>query len=848
MDGTLLKAINHLLQSISDDEMVDDLLLIEVDWGDHTPSLTTQPSKLSFQGRQWPLIFTDSELIVRQTLCRAADGRAIVAFPGGDVFKAPRDIQARAHKGTAYHLGLRHRLYALTDRHWPAEVDYAEWRPSVEQHLDRLVSEAGTSGLNWAITRQELEQQLVKAAFGLQISGQSAPELLAKLVTYQRRGDAVSPTDLEKSLLQAQLRAHEVKWSEVLIWAMDGADRAQELVLTGIMMDAERLARRMPNWRNLNSLRALLVNLRQMSEEQAQTTVIELATGAMTYLHHETAKSIARDAERELIEVLPTGTYNRWFPSLLDQACKRLAGQLATDALGTAGRIAQLQEHLFARQYRPQLDVLSEMETLAHSWDHQTSEVDAIESVASWANWYARKGARLDLSALKLMHQQALGMGLSEPVEELLGRYWQWRNGLNRRFAARYLGNYEAALHDRQSGVFGTHRIFDWVVRPLREQKQPKLILLVIVDGMGYPAFLHLLDQWRGKAQPVYAQQTNMGLALLPSVTSVSRKGLFLKQLPTDRLDNEDEYDKKARTTEEKALQAAFPGEQIGFYNKTNLGSGQELDMDLAMQRVKIAAVILNAIDDELKVTTATVRLPQLEDMGPLVSVVNSALARGWVVVMTADHGHTWHRSKDLRRGDIVTYGGERFAPVSDGDLVPAGAAVTDDPNIVRVQAGQKVALLADTGAYFGRIPRRGYHGGVSLEEVVVPCAFLTFQEPSEKESAGTSEVATPEEVAAPVSYDLSSVILELQGGKTVSLDLPFTLTAREARLLQLLARMGETNEAELRQALNTRRIAGLMAALTERLAAAGPEFDFIEQKGMGAQGAVYRFRTELLP
>jgi hypothetical protein len=365
---------------------------------------------------------------------------------------------------------------------------------------------------------------------------------------------------------------------------------------------------------------------------------------------------------------------------------------------------------------------------------------------------------------------------------------------------------------------------------------------------MGYPAFLHLLEQWQGKARPVYAREQGAELALLPSVTSVSRKGLFLKQLPTDRLDSEDEYDKKARTTEEKALKEAFTGERIGFYNKSNLGNGQDLEMDLALGRASIISVILNAIDDELKITSPTVRLPQLEDLGPLVAMVNNALERGWAVVMTADHGHTWHRSKDLRRGDIAPDGGERFMPVAEGDTIPAGAIVTEDPNIVRVQAGQKVALLAATGAYFGRHPRRGYHGGAGLEEVIVPCVFLSHEAPIQDIDKEKTAKATTSEDAVPVSYDLSSVILELQGGKTVSLDMPFTLTAKEARLLQTLARMGEANESELRQALNTRRIAGLMAALTERLAAAGPEYDYIEQKGMGVQGALYRFRAELLP
>jgi hypothetical protein len=65
---------------------------------------------------------------------------------------------------------------------------------------------------------------------------------------------------------------------------------------------------------------------------------------------------------------------------------------------------------------------------------------------------------------------------------------------------------------------------------------------------------------------------------------------------------------------------------------------------DLLIQSSDLIAVILNAIDDDLKSTAATVRLPQLQDLGPLVNVVQTALNGRWTVILTADHGHTWHR------------------------------------------------------------------------------------------------------------------------------------------------------------------------------------------------------------
>jgi len=853
MDETLYKAVTHLLlrQLEQGDEVVEDLLLIEVDWGDHTPAVTDEAVETSFQGATWVLVFTDSELVFRRALCRSPDGRAILVFRGEDGFKVPLDIRARAHKGTAYRLGLRHRLYALTERDWPPEVDYAEWRPSIERHFDALVRAAGKAGLKWAMTRSDLEEILVQVAFGITVEGREAAQLLADLVSAQRKSPN-PPTELERSLLQGQLRLHEVAWAEVLVWAAAEAGRAEDLVRTGVMMGAEQSARRLPNWGRLNSLRALLVNERQMPESDAVAGVVELATDTLRHLHPSTRRSIVKAAEMDLKNVLPEGSYNPWFPEALEHECARIAQRLAARDLDATTQVARLHNHLFASQQHLQLSVLDEMAELVTQWTEQSSRVEDLDSVPSWAAWYAHQGVRMDLTALKLMHHQQQGTSLNESVQRLLKDYWGWRDELNLAFAKRFVGNYEAVLHDRDSGVFGTHRILEWVVRPLLQED--KRVLLLVVDGMGYVAFWHLLDQWAERTPPVYVHRLQAALSLLPSVTSVSRKGLFLNTLPTDRLDDEETYQKKARTSEVRALQGVFRDRTVKLYNKTNLGSGEQLLNDLQFNGADLVAVIINVIDDDVKSTTTTVRLPRLEDMGLLVNAVRGALDAEWAVVMTADHGHTWHRDKGLRRGEKVPGGGERFAPVAPEEDAPQDAVVTQDPHIVRVQEGgvpseaegTKVALLTATGTYFGRLPRRGYHGGAALEEIIVPCAFLTYEAPRVRavDETGGSEPAKPERVQ-PESYDLTGVVLTLPDGRVTSLDLPFTLSPREVRLLQALARMGEASEVELKQALGTRRIAGPLAALRDKLAVEG--LDYIEYKGTGPEGAIYRFRIEML-
>lgn len=839
MDQVLGEAIKHLLDQV--EGVVEDLLLVQIDWGPHTPAVTNEPAAIDFQGTRWPVVFTNSELVLRRTLCGSPQGRAIVVLRGENDLRLPLDIRARAHGGLIYRLGLRQRLHALTGRDWPPEVDYAEWRPSVESRFDALVRAAGQAGLRWVMTRSELEQILVQAAFGLKVDGRKAPELLADLLSTQRKSPA-PPTDLELSLLRGQFRLHQVAWAEVLAWAAEEAGGAEELVRTGLMMGAEQMARRLPNWGHLNRLRALLVNERQLPEREAVGAVIELATGTLANLHPATRQAIVKAAETALEEVLPADSYNPWFPSALEREIESLALSLAKRDAAALAQVARLHEHLFAAQQRDRLDVLDGMAALMVQWDAQSAQAGLLAAVADWAGWYAQAGARLDLHALKLMAQQARGIGLEKPVQRLLEAYWHWRDELNATFAQTFISGYEAALHDRGSGFFGTHRILDWVVRPWVQAG--RRVLLLVVDGMPYAFFWHLLDQWAGQTPAVHVHQPQAALALLPSVTSVSRKGLFLNALPTDRLDDEEAYEGKARVTETEALQRAFPGKTAKLYNKGNLGNGQPLLDELQFNRADVVAVILNAIDEDVKSSTTTTRLPSLDDLGPLRSSVQAALGSNWVVILTADHGHTWHRIAKLRRGEIIPGGGERFAPVALEKDLAGDAIVTQDPHIVRLQEGKKVALLTAVGSYFGHNPRRGYHGGAALEEVVVPYAVLTFEAPARPTEQGGASVSGKPQLQVD-GYDLGGIVLTLADGRMKSLNLPIVLSPAEVRLLQALARLSEANEAELKQALGTRRVAGPLATLRERLAAEG--LDLIELKGSGAGGDIYRFRTEML-
>ena len=266
--------------------------------------------------------------------------------------------------------------------------------------------------------------------------------------------------------------------------------------------------------------------------------------------------------------------------------------------------------HLFAGDQAERLNALEKAAAVVAGRRHQANAIAGLKDnsgtgVSAWADWYGQHGSLLDLTALELMREPGQGTELKAATAQVLKDYWAWRDDLNRSFAERYLANYETALHQRD-GAYGVHRVLSWAVRPLLEAG--RRVLLVIVDGMSYPDFWYLAGQWARARKPAYPSQPHHALALLPSVTSVSRRAIFLDKLPTDRLDGEETYEQKARTGENELLTQSLRGQAVRLYSKSNLDSEQLLE-DLQVRSLNCIVLIVNGIDDDLKSSATAVRL-----------------------------------------------------------------------------------------------------------------------------------------------------------------------------------------------------------------------------------------------
>jgi hypothetical protein len=206
-----------------------------------------------------------------------------------------------------------------------------------------------------------------------------------------------------------------------------------------------------------------------------------------------------------------------------------------------------------------------------------------------------------------------------------------------------------------------------------------------------------------------------VGVALLPTVTSHSRRALFGGEIPGSIGLTETE----AAAANARADHKAFEANTALHGVKKRLLLKGEVERERGLLRAmdgeeQLVAVVWNAVDDALSSKETTPFPPwSFSGLGSeALQALRVAVERDWTVLVTADHGHTpfVESGRKGKGGDhnrfstVHVEGAERF----DAGPLP------ESP----------LWLLHQMGAWLGH-QHRGWHGGASLEEVAVPLAFL---------------------------------------------------------------------------------------------------------------------------
>jgi CheY-like chemotaxis protein len=374
---------------------------------------------------------------------------------------------------------------------------------------------------------------------------------------------------------------------------------------------------------------------------------------------------------------------------------------------------------------------------------------DEPSSALDWRGWidlYARS-AQWDVEL-----DQAGDIGLRQAHGDL-------RRERNVEFSSFVEASYEGWVHGGDAPPLSSDVVGRWVAPHLREGRR---VFLVVIDCMR-------LDQWltiEPLLRPLFDVAVEYQLSILPSATPYSRNAIFSGLLPDEigtrhpDLWQEASSDERSKNRYERQL-LDLQLKRLDIQLPSGLKYQKIYSADEAAlvrrnivtyQNIPLVALVFNFLD---MLTHGRSESDLLRELAPDESAFRSVMkswfqhsalfeALRWmskqdaVVVVTTDHGAILSRRSALVYGNRETSTNLRFKFGTNLGCDPKQAVHLKDPSRFRLPAESmhKQYILAKEDFYFiyptkfheYEAKYRGsfQHGGISLEEMILPVATLT--------------------------------------------------------------------------------------------------------------------------
>lgn len=727
------RALDWLLLRLKKQRLVaTDLVLVR----DRPSLLAATPAAFTHGGQTWRFARVAGPLALRAALPDPDGGqdRAVLAVP--EALKVPTDVLGRCHLHRVVELRAQDVVSALAGR-FCDPLDDPALEAAVWELLPELARRAGRWTMGPAVQQRDVRAMVLSALLGRQglvtgegrIDRQDPGELLGRWV-------ARPPADLRAGdlLRQALAEAHGLpgRWlGEALVGGFLPA-----LVAGGAVVDSPAGQGWLPA-----QVQALLGELgRAHGLDDSRRALSRVARGAAAWLVQQDPEALATALGPAEAAWQRGRAQAVDFPLLrgaLRVALHDLARDCAQGSPPDDAGVEGLRRNVWAGLHQPDLELVRNLARLARFVAEVPVQIpgDAPRDGAAWAQLGLRDVAWADRVARDLRRAApSASADLRAPLSAVLDQALASRDALNARFAAFLRDRWTAlAAATDPGGELALHQLSRALLAPLL--RQVDRVFLVVLDGCDASTFVELaqgLPPHLGLALPTVEGDAFAGAllgrpalraawSLPPTVTSHARRALFAGEIPGNPALDDTEATAADATSDARAFDAnqALAGLSRRLFLKGELrDGGAALCQALAARQHRLIAAVFNGVDDALASHETTALGPWTPaGLGEgFLDALSTAVDQGWTVVLTSDHGHTPFWSTDRKLSGPAQ--GQRFKRTPDADGAPGvvmeGAAIPGGPTL----------CLHRVGAFYGA-QRRGFHGGVGLEEMVIPLALL---------------------------------------------------------------------------------------------------------------------------
>lgn len=318
--------------------------------------------------------------------------------------------------------------------------------------------------------------------------------------------------------------------------------------------------------------------------------------------------------------------------------------------------------------------------------------------------------------------------------------------------------NYEDWFLPKADTPIQSHTLFKELVVPELKKKE-KPVLFVVIDNLRY-------DQWKAFENVVadyYKLEKEVPYySILPTATQYARNAIFSGLLPVDMEKKHPDLWKNDPDEGGKNLfEAEFLAAQLkrlnlniksDYFKITNIASGKKLlDNFKTLKDNDLVALVYNFVDmlSHAKTEMDVVKELAPDDKAyrsltlswfknsPLLEIIQQAQKLGFKLVLTTDHGTInvknpskvvgdKNTSLNLRykTGRSLTYESKDVYAVKDPKKIGL-PAINMSSSFIFAKNDLFLAYVNNYNHYVSYYKNTYQHGGISLEEMIVPCLIF---------------------------------------------------------------------------------------------------------------------------
>ena len=279
--------------------------------------------------------------------------------------------------------------------------------------------------------------------------------------------------------------------------------------------------------------------------------------------------------------------------------------------------------------------------------------------------------------------------------------------------------SFAKAVQAKQTGGASTNvvPIENCLARIVMPLAKTRPVLMLVLDGMDAGVFYEIGESlaeqgWRRQRGP----NPDAVLAVLPTVTECSRMALLSGGVTQGSSATE----KPAFAKHPGLVGVSRPGRPPLLFHKADLSEGAAEGLAAPVRGAlgdgqrRVVGVVLNAVDDHLSKSEQMQIAWRVDSIKLLPAILMEAYKAGRAVVITSDHGHVLEADGVKLPGDSEGRWRSAATPATEPEIEIGGARV-------RAATGQERIVLPWSEAVRYGSKRNGYHGGVTLQEAVVP-------------------------------------------------------------------------------------------------------------------------------